>query len=83
MLFKCHRNYRQTCHQLSGLDMAAWVADEEPEYTTESDADIEVETIAPSIEELNAEIVLSAMEKAKKDLNERNRFEYEAWLARE
>lgn len=62
--------------------MAAWLADEEPEYTTESDADIEVDTVSPNIEELNAEIVLSAMKKAKKDLNERNRFEYEAWLAR-
>lgn len=67
---------------MSGLDLSAWVSEEEPEYTTESDAEVEAETVSPNIEELNADILLSAMEKAKKDLNERNRFEYEAWLAR-
>lgn len=82
MIFSRHRNYRQTCHQLSGLDVSAWIAEEEPEFTTEADAEAQPDTVEPSIEELNAEIVLNAMEKAKKDLNERNRFEYEAWLAR-
>lgn len=67
---------------MPGLDLSAWASDEEPEYTTESDSDIEADTIAPSLEELSAEIVMTAMEKAKKDLNERNRFEYEAWLSR-
>lgn len=75
------RNYRQTCHQLSGLDLSAWVAEEEPEFTTES-ADLESEAVAPSVEELNEDIIEAAVQKAKMSLNERNRFEYEAWLAR-
>lgn len=60
--------------------MSAWIADEELEFVTEDD--LEVDTVAPSIEELNEDIINAAMEKAKLDLNERNRFEYEAWLSR-
>lgn len=77
-LFSTFRNFRQTCQQLSGLDLSAWQSDEEPEFTTE--ASIEEETEAPGFEEINESVIKAAIEKAKVDLNERARFEYESWL---
>lgn len=74
------RNYRQTCQQLPGLDLAAWQADEEPEYSTEA-ADIE-EAEPSNLEQVSESLIKSAIEKAKVDLSERNRFEYESWLSR-
>lgn len=65
---------------MHGLDLTSWASEsEEPEYTTESDLP-EEPTIAPSVEEIDAEILKNAIEKAKVRLNERNRFEYEVWL---
>lgn len=73
------RNYRQTCQQLSGLDLSAWQSDEDvPEFTTE--ADIEEETEAPSLEAINESVIKAAIEKAKFQLNERAQFEYDVWL---
>lgn len=60
--------------------MAAWQADEEPEYSTEA-ADID-EHEPSSLEQASESIIKAAIEKAKIDLNERNRFEYESWLSR-
>lgn len=77
-----NRNYRQTCQQLPGLDLSAWESNEEPEFTTEANDEDEDHTVPPSVEELNEEIIKAAIEKAKLDLNERRRFEYEAWLNR-
>lgn len=79
LLFFLSRNYRQTCHQLTALDLSAWQSDEEPELATEA-TNVEEETVAPSFEEINADLVQAAIEKAKIDLNERARFEYEVWL---
>lgn len=76
------RNYRQTCQQLSGLDLTAWESADEPEFTTEASETEEDGTVAPSVEELNEEIIKNAIEKAKIDLNERYRFEYDAWVNR-
>lgn len=73
-----NRNYRQTCQQLSGLDLSAWKSDEEPEFTTE--ADIEEETEAPGPEAINESLIKAAIEKAKIQMNERARFEYDAWV---
>lgn len=78
--FAVNRNYRQTCQQLSGLDLAAWKSDEEPEYSTEA-IDTDEEPIT-SIEEISESMIKAAVEKAKIDLNERNRFEYMSWLNR-
>lgn len=66
---------------MHGLDLTAWSFDEEPEYTTEADLP-EEPTVAPSIEEIDAEILKNAIEKAKQRLNERNNFEYDTWLRR-
>lgn len=72
------RNYRQTCQQLPAIDLSAWQSDEEPEFTTEAAA--EEDTVAPSLEEMNESLISAAIEKAKVDMNERARFEYESWL---
>lgn len=78
--FISNRNYRQTCQQLSGLDLTAWESNEEPEYSTEAiDTD---EDEVPSIEEISESMIKAAVEKAKIDLNERNKFEYMSWLNR-
>lgn len=58
--------------------MAAWQSDEEPEFTTEPS--VEEETEVPTFEEVNESVIKAAIEKAKVDLNERARFEYESWL---
>lgn len=63
---------------MSGLDLSAWQSDEEPEFTTE--ASVEEETEIPTFEEVNESVIKAAIEKAKVDLNERARFEYESWL---
>ena len=37
-------------------------------------------TQAPILEDLNQDVILAAMERARESLTERRRFEYEAWL---
>lgn len=39
-------------------------------------------TVAPILDELNPELIHAAIAKAKENLSERRRFEYEAWVAR-
>lgn len=58
--------------------MSAWKSDEEPEFTTE--AFEEEETVTPTIEGINEDVIKAAIEKAKIDLNERARFEYQSWV---
>lgn len=77
---KISRNFRQTCQQLPGLDLSAWQADEEPEYSTEA-VDVDEEE-TPHLGEISETLIKAAIEKAKVDLSERNRFEYESWLSR-
>lgn len=63
--------------------MTAWTNEsEDAEYSTEAEELVDEQTVAPSFEELNKEIIAAAIEKAKINLSERNRFEYESWLAR-
>lgn len=80
------RNYRQTCDQIQGLDLTAWTSNGESDFTTEHEhlIDPTTTTAAPLIDEvgLDSDLINSAFEKAKKSLNERKRFEYQAWLAR-
>lgn len=66
---------------MSGLDLTAWESDEEPDFTTEATLE-EDETTPPSFEGINEDIVKAAIEKAKMNMNERTKFEYESWLAR-
>lgn len=68
-----------TCDHLSGLDLSAWKS-EEVEVVIES-----LETsVVPHVEEfddLSSELIDQAIERAKTKLNDRNRFEYQSWLA--
>lgn len=63
---------------MPALDLSAWKSEEEPEFTTE--ADLEAETVTAAVEDINEDLIKAAIEKAKVDLNERARFEYESWL---
>lgn len=63
---------------MTPLDLSAWHSEEEPEFTTE--ATVEDQTIASTLEEINEDLIKSAIEKAKTDMSERARFEYEVWL---
>lgn len=71
-----------TCQQLSGLDLSAWQSDEEPEFTTEPLATEQEEaSVTPhNTEEISEDVIKSAIEQAKINMNERARFEYESWL---
>lgn len=76
------RNFRQTCDQISGLDLSSWKS-EDDSTSTEALEDIEpITTPAPFLDELNPELINAAVNRAKESLSERRRFEYEAWLAR-
>lgn len=81
------RNFRQTCDQIQGLDLSAWTSNDQSDFTTEHEELITdaTTTTAPVFDEidLDSDIIRDAVEKAKKNLNERKQFEYEAWLARE
>lgn len=81
------RNYRQTCEQIQGLDLSAWSANGDYDFSTEHEEhfpDPTTTTAAPILEDigLDSTVIKLAIEKAKKNLDERKRFEYEAWLAR-
>lgn len=68
---------------MPGLDLSAWQTDEEPEFTTEPfDGEQADETsVTPhAAEEINEDILKEAIEKAKANMNERAKFEYESWL---
>lgn len=68
---------------MPGLDLTAWQTDEEPEIATEQfEGEQEDETsVTPHIsEDINEDILKEAIEKAKANMNERAKFEYESWL---
>lgn len=69
-------NARLNCDQLSGLDVTAWRTE-----TTEVVDEIleEQKPTPPELADLNAGVIQQAIEKAKDQLNERKRFEYESW----
>lgn len=76
------RNFRQTCDQISGLDLSSWKS-EDDSTSTEGLEDIEpITTPAPFLDELNPDLINAALERAKESLTERRKFEYEAWLSR-
>lgn len=67
---------------MPGLDLSAWQTDEEPEFTTEPFEGEPAETsVTPhASEEISEDIMKEAIEKAKANMNERAKFEYESWL---
>lgn len=65
------------------MDLAAWRADDEDEEIEQTEESAEVPTtVTPIFEELNPDLILAAVERARESLSERRRFEYEVWLAR-
>lgn len=77
------RNFRQTCDQISGLDLSAWKTNDDAEDIEQTDEFTEATTtVAPLLEELNPDLILAAVERARETLGVRRRFEYETWLAR-
>lgn len=76
-------NFRQTCEQIAGLELSAWKAEEDAvveEHTDEGDAIAQQnENI---FEDLNPDLLRAAVERARESMDERRRFEYQAWLAR-
>lgn len=81
------RNFRQTCDQISGLDLSAWKtngddADDVEPIEDSAETAAAATTVAPLLEELNSDLILAAVERARESLGERRRFEYETWLAR-
>ncbi|XP_055548118.1 uncharacterized protein LOC129731820 [Wyeomyia smithii] len=69
-------NARLNCDQLSGLETTAWRTE-----TVEDVEEIITERTPthPEVAELDADVIKDAINKAKDRLNERKRFEYEAW----
>lgn len=68
---------------MPGLDLSAWQTDEEPEFTTEpfeGEQTDETSVTPHAAEEINEDILKEAIEKAKANMNERAKFEYESWL---
>lgn len=80
--FTLIRNYRLTCQQLPGLDLSSWQSDEEPEFSTESfDGDSDQTSATPHLnEDINEDVIKEAIVKAKINMNERAKFEYDSWL---
>lgn len=72
-------NARLTCDHLSGLDLSSWKA-LEPETVDELE-DLVYTTEAPELEELSSDLIQEAIERAKNELNIRNKFTYDSWLA--
>lgn len=67
---------------MPGLDLSAWQTDEEPEFTTEPfESEQDATSVTPhAAEEISEDILKEAIEKAKANMNERAKFEYESWL---
>lgn len=63
--------------------MAAWRSEGEDEEVEQTEESAETPTtVTPIFEELNPDLILAAVERARESLSERRRFEYEVWLAR-
>ncbi|XP_062547595.1 uncharacterized protein LOC134213069 [Armigeres subalbatus] len=72
-------NARLNCEQLSGLDVTAWRLDADEDVKEDLE---EPTTVAPELAELNIDVIEKAIAKAKNQLNDRKRFEYESWVNR-
>lgn len=72
-------NARLNCEQISGLDVTPWRSETEEEV----EEDVEEQTpTPPELAELNIDVIEKAIAKAKDQLIERKRFEYESWVNR-
>lgn len=68
------------CEQISSLDLRPWQSKQEEEELHEH---VEMEPeVQEAISEINIELLEAAVERAKVELEERKRFEYESWLSR-
>lgn len=68
------------CDQIHKFDLRPWLNNPEEEENIEH---VEVEPeVKEVISELNPELLEAAVERAKMELEERKRFEYESWLSR-
>ncbi|KAL7044613.1 hypothetical protein ACKWTF_002002 [Chironomus riparius] len=72
-------NAQLSCDHLSGLDLSAWKS-EEVEVVIET-FDTTISTHIPELADLSSELINDAFGKAKIEMMNRNRFEYESWLA--
>lgn len=68
------------CDQINKFDLRPWLNNPEEEDPIEH---VEVEPeVKEVISELNPELLEAAVERAKMELEDRKRFEYESWLSR-
>lgn len=74
-------NVPLSCDQLVGLDLTPWKVDHNEPVGGVEEVEIATEAAEPEYEELSSDIVNSAFEKAKENLNARRQFEYESWLS--
>lgn len=72
-------NARLTCDHIPGLDLSAWKS-EDVEIVEET-SETSIAPHVPELDDLNSRIVQEALERAKQELMERNRKEYESWLS--
>lgn len=68
------------CDQLPKFDLRPWKVNSEEEIHLEH-VEVEPDT-KEAIKELSPELIEAAVERAKQELEERKRFEYEVWRAR-
>jgi hypothetical protein len=76
-------NARLTCDHLSGLDLSSWkVETEDPIYEDEEFVEsTDAPEIQTEVEEISSDLIQEAIERAKSELINRRRLEYESWLA--
>lgn len=68
------------CAQLPQFDLKPWQVNPEDEVHVEH-VEVEPDT-KEAIAELSPELIEAAVERAKQELEERKRFEYEVWRTR-
>ena len=74
------RNSLLSCSQIPAIDLSPWQSNpEEVESVEHVEVKPEVKEV---INEMNTEMLEAAIERAKLEMEERKRFEYEAWLSR-
>lgn len=70
------------CNQIPKFDVRPWQSTfEDPHSTGESE--ITKPAVSEMISQLDSHVLNEAVERARLEMEERKRFEYEAWLARE
>lgn len=79
LLFLYSRNSLLSCSQIPSIDLTPWQSQPAEEDDVEH---VEVEPeIKETLKEMNQEMLEAAIERAKLEMEERKRFEYESWLA--